>query len=68
LEIAVPVKGVKTLTLKVTDGGDLDLGDVANWGAARVLRSDTGTRITRMENGLRGEEKEGESQKEGVAR
>ena len=37
-EVKVPVKGVKRLTLKVTDAGDLDLGDVANWGSARVLR------------------------------
>jgi len=38
LSVAVPVKGVKMLTLKVTDADDLDLGDVANWGSARVLR------------------------------
>jgi len=37
-EITVPVKGVRKLTLKVTNAGDLDLGDVANWGSARVLR------------------------------
>jgi hypothetical protein len=37
-EIKVPVTGVKLLTLEVTNGGDLDLGDVANWGSARVLR------------------------------
>jgi hypothetical protein len=36
--ITVPVKGVKKLTLKVDNAGDLDLGDVANWGSARVLR------------------------------
>jgi hypothetical protein len=36
--ITVNVKGVKRLTLKVTNAGDLDLGDVANWGSARVLR------------------------------
>jgi hypothetical protein len=36
--VRVPVAGVKLLTLKVTDGDDLDLGDVANWGSARVLR------------------------------
>ncbi len=36
--VTVPVKGVKKLTLKVTSAGDLDLGDAANWGAARVLR------------------------------
>jgi hypothetical protein len=38
LEIRVPIPGVKKLTLKVTDAGDLDLGDAANWGSARVLR------------------------------
>ena len=37
-EVQAPVAGVKRLTLKVTDAGDLDLGDVANWGSARVLR------------------------------
>jgi NPCBM/NEW2 domain-containing protein len=36
--LKVAVKGVKNLTLKVTNAGDLDLGDVANWGSARVLR------------------------------
>ena len=36
--VRVPVRGVKLLTLKVTNGDDLDLGDVANWGSARVLR------------------------------
>ncbi|MDA1138582.1 MAG: NPCBM/NEW2 domain-containing protein [Planctomycetota bacterium] len=38
LAITVNVAGVKNLTLKVTNGDDLDLGDVANWGSARVLR------------------------------
>ncbi len=38
LSVSVPVKGVKMLTLKVDSGGDLDIGDVANWGAARVLK------------------------------
>ncbi|MCX7590895.1 MAG: NPCBM/NEW2 domain-containing protein [Kiritimatiellae bacterium] len=38
LSISVPVEGVKKLTLRVTNGGDLDLGDVANWGSARLLR------------------------------
>jgi NPCBM/NEW2 domain-containing protein len=38
LEVSVSVAGVQRLTLKVTHGGDLDLGDVANWGSARVLR------------------------------
>lgn len=37
-EISVPVEGVEELTLKVTDGEDLDLGDVANWAAARLTR------------------------------
>lgn len=38
LEVRVAVAGVKELTLKVTDADDLDLGDVANWGSARVQR------------------------------
>jgi len=38
-EVQAAVAGVKLLTLKVTDAGDLDLGDVANWGSARVLRT-----------------------------
>lgn len=38
LEIEVPIQGVDRLTLKVTNAGDLDLGDVANWGSARLLR------------------------------
>jgi len=38
-EVRVPVAGVRKLKLKVTDAGDLDLGDVANWGSARVLRA-----------------------------
>ena len=47
-EVDVSVDGVQKLTLKVADGGDLDLGDVANWGSARVLKemgtgSETGT-------------------------
>jgi hypothetical protein len=37
-EVSVSVAGVKRLTLKATDAGDLDLDDAANWGAARVLR------------------------------
>jgi len=36
--IEVKIYGVDQLTLKVTDAGDLDLGDVANWGSARLLR------------------------------
>ena len=36
--VEVSVKGVRKLTLKVTNAGDLDLGDAANWGAARILR------------------------------
>jgi len=36
--VKVSVAGVKKLTLKVTNAGDLDLGDAANWGAARILR------------------------------
>lgn len=38
IEVTLPVKNVKRLTLKVTNAGDLDLGDAANWGSARVLR------------------------------
>jgi len=38
IEVSVGVAEVKHLTLKVTDADDLDLGDVANWGSARVLR------------------------------
>lgn len=38
LTIEVSVEGINKLTLKVTNGGDLDLGDVANWGSARVMR------------------------------
>ena len=37
--VKVPVAGVNKLTLKVTHGGDLDLGDVANWGSARLLKA-----------------------------
>jgi hypothetical protein len=38
IEVKVPVTGVKKLMLRVTNADDLDLGDVANWGSARVLR------------------------------
>lgn len=38
LEVKVSVAGVKELTLIVTSADDLDLGDAANWGSARVLR------------------------------
>lgn len=38
LPVSVDIDNVKRLTLKVTDAGDLDLGDVANWGSARVTR------------------------------
>ncbi len=37
-EISVSVEGVEELTLKVEHAGDLDLGDVANWAAAQLLR------------------------------
>ena len=37
-EISVDVTGIEELTLKVENAGDSDLGDVANWGAAQVLR------------------------------
>ena len=36
--VQVPVAGVEQLALQVTNGDDLDLGDVANWGSARVIR------------------------------
>ncbi len=36
--IDIKVSGVQRLTLSVSDAGDLDLGDVANWGSARVIR------------------------------
>jgi hypothetical protein len=39
--IKTGVSGVQQLTLKVTDAGDLDLGDVANWGSARLLKEVT---------------------------
>jgi len=38
IEVVVPVKDVKRLTLKVLHGDQLDLGDAANWCAARVVR------------------------------
>jgi hypothetical protein len=38
IPVQVSVQGVKLLTLKVTNAGDLDLGDAANWGSARVIR------------------------------
>ncbi len=38
LQISIPVEGVKLLKLQVTNAGDLDLGDAANWGSARVVR------------------------------
>ena len=38
--VDVPVAGVKRLTLAVNDAGDLDLGDVANWASARVLKDE----------------------------
>jgi len=37
-EVSVPVQGVDELTLKVTDAGDLDVADVANWALAQLLR------------------------------
>lgn len=36
--ISVPIKGVKKLTLNVDATEDLDLGDLANWAGARLLR------------------------------
>jgi hypothetical protein len=38
VEVKVSVEGVKLLTLQVTNADDLDLGDAANWGSARVVR------------------------------
>jgi hypothetical protein len=38
IEVQVSVAGVQKLTLQVINSGDLDLGDVANWGSARVIR------------------------------
>lgn len=35
--VAVPVKGVEELTLKVTDGGDGNKGDFADWANAKLL-------------------------------
>jgi hypothetical protein len=37
-EISVSVEGVDELTLKVENAGDLDLGDMANWALAQLLR------------------------------
>jgi hypothetical protein len=37
--VNVPIVGLSELTLKVTNADDLDLGDIANWGAARVLKA-----------------------------
>lgn len=36
--VKVSVARKRRLMLKVTSAGDLDLGDVANWGSARVIR------------------------------
>lgn len=38
IPIDIPVAGVERLTLSVTNAGDLDVGDVANWGSVRVIR------------------------------
>jgi len=38
LSIEVNTEGVDKLTLIVNDGGDLDMGDAANWVSARVVR------------------------------
>ena len=37
-EVSVRVEGVDELTLKVDDAGDTDLGDMANWAIAQLLR------------------------------
>lgn len=42
VSVRVPLAGVQRLTLKVTDGGDLDMGDVANWGSVRAIRGVAG--------------------------
>ncbi len=39
-EIAVDVAGVRRLTLECDESGDLDLGDHADWAAARLIRSE----------------------------
>jgi len=60
-DIRVPIRGVRKLTLKVTDAGDLDLGDVANWGSARVLRVEgSKPRAPRPKSGTKPETKPGE--------
>ncbi|QDU96141.1 NPCBM/NEW2 domain-containing protein [Lignipirellula cremea] len=38
MSVQVSVAGVKKIRLEVTSAGDLDLGDAANWGSARVVR------------------------------
>lgn len=38
LSIEVSTEGVDKLVLIVNDGGDLDMGDAANWVSARVIR------------------------------
>lgn len=38
IPIDVAIAGVEKLTLSVSNAGDLDLGDVANWGSVRVIR------------------------------
>lgn len=38
LSVEVNTEGVEKITLVVTDGGDLDMGDAANWVSARVIR------------------------------
>ena len=64
-KINVSVAGVQKLTLRVTDAGDLDLGDVANWASARVLRI-PGPRVKKKEGTAKkpdtGKEKSGKEQ------
>jgi hypothetical protein len=43
-EIRVSTAGVKTVTLLVEPGADLDLADHADWGDARLLKSDGSTK------------------------
>ena len=70
LEIKVAIAGVKRLTLKVTSADDLDLGDVANWGAALVVRGGQSSPVRKgpeaeLEKSARPEEPKAGPPKEG---